>query len=185
MTKILVMDIADSLILGDGYHSDLFGSLVCHILSNLKHTNEVTPQQWLINFQLSNYAALERLVASEAWLGLTDDFVCHPILVMVLGFDIFGLMIYLLNMMNVLSLFDDAVLLLMSQYLEMVQGLVDRFGVSYLHHLEVLLVLEVQLGLIGPVEKQGRAAILRELMPKERRKSTCKKNDNDLKCPKY
>ena len=135
--KILVMDIADILTLDDCYHSDLFDSLVCHTLSNLKHRNEVTPQLWLINFQLSNYAALERLVASEAWLGLTDDFVCHPILLMVLGFDTFGLMIYLLNMMSVLSLFDDAELLLMSQCLEMVQGLVDRFGVSCLHHLEV------------------------------------------------
>ena len=135
--KILVMDIADILTLGDYYHSDLFGSLVCHTLSNLKHTNEVTPQLWLINFRLSNYAALERLVASEAWLGLTDDFVCHPILLMVLGFDTFGLMIYLLNMMSVLSLFDDAVLLLMSQCLEMVQGLADRFDANCLHHLEV------------------------------------------------
>ena len=135
--KILVMDIADILILGDGYHSDLFGSLVYHTLSNLMHRNEVTLQLWLISFQLSNCVALERLVASEALLGLTDDFVCHLILVMVLDFDTFGLMIYLLNMMSVLSLFDDAELLLMSQCLEMVQGLVDRFGVSCLHHLEV------------------------------------------------
>ena len=87
--KILVMDIADTLILGDGYHSDLFGSLVCRTLSNLKHKNEVTPQLWLINFQLSNYAALERLVASVAWLELTDDFFCHLILVMVLDFGTF------------------------------------------------------------------------------------------------
>ena len=79
-----MMDIVGNRSLDGDYCNVLFGSLVFHTLNNLKRRSFL--RLWLISFQLSNYATLERLVASEALLGLTDDFVCHLILVMVLYF---------------------------------------------------------------------------------------------------